>query len=421
VVRELGQELSPLEEVRAQILSWVAPLPVESCALAEAWDRVLRQDLSAADAIPPFDNSAMDGYAVRSADLSAASPGQPVALPVLGTLAAGAAGRAALEKPGAIRIMTGAPLPAGADAVVPQEITRNDGSRVLFEGPVRPGQNIRRAGSDLRPGEPALRGGERLRGPQMALAAALGRASLQVTRRPRVAIISPGDELVEPGSPLGPGRIRSSNQYALIGLLRDLGVEPVPLGIVPDRREEIRAAIKRAAEGGADGVISTGGVSAGDYDFVQAIAREEGDPGRVFKVAMRPGKPQAFARIDGIPLFGLPGNPASAVISFVVLVRPALRRMLGEARPLPERFPASFPARFSYRPGRVFFLRARLEPEPFPGPAASAGAGFRVAEVGEQDSGVLSSLARANALVELPADRGVVEPGEPFPAEWIRG
>jgi molybdopterin molybdotransferase len=330
------------------------------------------------------------------------------------TIAAGDGGGAALDPRTAVRIMTGAPVPDGADAVVPHELTSAAGERVLFEAAVREGQNIRAAGSDLRPGDVPLRAGQRLRGPQMALAASLGRGEVLVTRRARVAIISSGDELVGPGVPLLPGKIRSSNQYALSGLLEELGIEPLDLGIVPDRRDLLRAAIRRAAEGGADAVISSGGVSAGDHDHMKLIAAEEGRPGKLFQVAMRPGKPQAFARIDGIPLFGLPGNPASVVISFAVFVRPALRKMLGETPILPPRFSVRFSAPYRYRPGREMVLRARVEPDP-------GGPGLLVAEVGGQDSSLLSSLARANALVYLPGDRDLAPVGETFPAEWLHG
>jgi molybdopterin molybdotransferase len=416
MARELGHELQPIEDVRAEILSSIAPLPAETCALAESYDRVLREDVAAPAPLPPFDNSAMDGYAVRSADLAAASPARPVSLRVMSVVPAGSGEVRTLEAGAAIPIMTGAPLPSGADCVVPRELVRVEGDAVRFEETSRPGANVRRRGSDLRPGDVPLRAGQRLRGPQLALAAALRRASLVVGRRPRVAIISPGDELVEPGQEPGPGQISSSNQYALIGLLREAGAEPLPLGIVPDRRSEIRATMAGAAAAGADAIITTGGVSAGDYDFVQAIAREEGAPGRVYKVAMRPGKPLAFAVLDGIPLLGLPGNPASAVISFLVFARPILRRMLGEKQVFAERFPVRFRAPYRYRPGRVFFLRARVEPD-----APGEGGGFHVAEVGEQDSSVISSLSLANALVVLPAGRDLAPSGEEFPAEWIHG
>ncbi len=414
MIQELGYELLSLEAVQAEILSFLNPLPPEDCALAAAFNRILREDLICRDPLPPFESSAMDGYAVRAGDLGSAAPDHPVVLEVSATIMAGDREIPPLAPGSAIRIMTGATVPEGADAVVPHELTRVEGRAVRFAAPVDPGWNVRPAGGDLKPGDLPLRCGDRLRGPQLALAAALGRTHIQVARPARVAIFSPGDELVEPGEPVGPGRIRSTNQYSLLGFLLELGIEPVDLGIVPDRLDRIREVLGKAADSGADAVISTGGVSAGDRDLVQEIARNDGNPGRVYKVAMRPGKPQAFARINGIPLFGLPGNPASAIISFVVLVRPALRKLLGEARLFPERFPVYFPAPYRYKPGRTFFLRVRVEPDPTGFPAA-----FRVVEVAGQDSSLLSSFARANALVILPAERDEARPGECFPAIWI--
>jgi molybdopterin molybdotransferase len=414
MVRELGHDLIPPEEVREEILAAIRPIEAEECPLARASGRVLREGLAAGEPVPSFDSSAMDGYAVRIADLAGAAPGRPVALRVVATLPAGALRLEGVEPGTAVRIMTGAPVPPGADAVVPHELTRAAGDRVLFETPSRPGEHLRRAGADLRPGDAALAAGVRLGGPQLALAAALGRTRLRVSRRPRVAVLSTGDELVEPGAIPGPGQIRATNGIALAALIEEMGADAVDLGIAGDRRDDLRDRLRRAVREGADAIVSSGGVSAGDHDHVQAIAREEGKPGKVFKVALRPGKPQAFAVIDGVPLFGLPGNPAAAVISFVVFVRPALRKMLGELPVLPDRFPVRFEAPFRYKPGRAFVLRARAEPD-------MARGGFRVAAIGPQDSSLLSSLAQSNALIFLPGDRDAAAAGEVFPAEWIRG
>ncbi|MBI4605451.1 MAG: molybdopterin molybdotransferase MoeA [Planctomycetes bacterium] len=409
--RELGHDLVPIEEVRDRILAYLQPLGSEPVPLAQAYGRVLREDAVAAEPIPAFDNSAMDGFAVRSSDIAAAGEASPVTLRVQGGLPAGDPGGAALEPKCAIKIMTGAPVPAGTDAVVAHELTRFDAERVTFTKPSRPGQNIRPAGGDFRPGDVPLRAGAVLGGPQLAILAALGYPRARVTRPARVAIISPGNELVEPGLPCGLGKVRSSNAYSLIGLLRGAGAEPVSFGIVPDTLPDVLGVIERALDQGADAIVSTGGASAGDYDFVQAAVREAARPGHVFKVAMRPGKPQVFGLFQGRPLFGLPGNPASAIISFEVFVRPALRKMRGEAKILEEPFLVRFPFDYAYKPGRPFLLRLRVEPDP-------AG-GYRATRPGAQDSSFLSSLADANAIVFLPAEEDRVAAGELRPAIWM--
>ncbi len=412
-LRELGHELISIEEARETILSSLQPLGAETRHLSECHGAVLREETRALDLVPPFDNSAMDGFAVRIADVASASDASPITLPVSHGVPAGDPGVQPLGPRSAIRIMTGAPLPVGAEAVIPHELTRFDDAHATFTAPAKLGQNIRRAGGDLRPGDMPLRPGCVLGGPQLAILAALGCAHISVTRRLRVAIISPGNELAEPGMPLAPGQIRSSNAYSLMGLLASAGVEPLNLGIIRDTREEVLGAIRRAISGGADAIVTTGGVSAGDYDFVQAVVREHAKPGHVFKVAMRPGKPQVFGLFDGRPLFGLPGNPAASILSFEVFVRPALRKLRGETRILPELFGVRFPFDHAYKAGRVFLLRARLEPdEP---------AGFRVVRPGQQDSSFLSSLADANAIVTLPADRELIRAGECHPAFWIGG
>ena len=416
MLRELGHDLLPLEAVRETILASVAALEAESCPLGEAFGRVLRQDLVARDPVPPFDCSAMDGYAVRAADLEGASQETPMTLRVQGALAAGQAPAAALAPGACVRIMTGAPLVPGTEAVVPHELVRFDRERATFFAPVRRGQNIRAAGSDLRPSDVPLRAGVLLRGPQLALAASMGYARVEATRPLRVAVLSPGDELVDVGARPGPGKIRNSNAFSLAGALRDAGAEPIDIGIVPDAPEAILGALRRAFAAGADAAVSSGGVSAGDHDCVQAVIRAEGRPGHVFKVAMRPGKPQAFGLLDGRPVFGLPGNPAAAIISFEVFVRPALRKLRGESETVDRPFGVRFPFSDRYKTGRVFLLRARLVPDD-----AHPAGGFQVAPPGEQDSSHLASLAAANAIVFLPAQRGEVRAGEVMPAVWLGG
>ncbi len=410
--QELGHELTPYESVRERILEHVPRIESEEVGLVEARGRVLATDVVSQETIPPFDNSAMDGYALRSGDLDSASEESPITLPVDRTIAAGATGGDPLRPGHAVRIMTGAPLPPDADAVVPHELTRFTDSEVTFSRPVPAGRNVRAAGGDIRPGETVLRAGRGLGGPQIAVAATVGACGLCVARRPKVAILSPGNELVEPWDTPAPGQIRNSNAHGLSALVADDGGEPDLRGIVEDSLEAIRRSIRDAIDAGADVLLSTGGVSAGDFDFVKAVVGEDARPGMVFKTDMRPGKPQVFGLFDGVPFLGLPGNPAAAIVSYTVFVRPVLRRMLGAEPTVPEAFPVRFGEEFRYKPGRVFMLRARVE-------ASRDAGGFVFGGAGGQDSSFLSSLADANAIVRLPADRDLVRAGEHFPAQWI--
>ena len=415
-MRELGHDLISMEEVQETILAHVRAVDLEERDLASCAGAVVRQEVTAQEHLPPFDNSAMDGFGVRLADLTGVSEERPVTLPVGQLVQAGDAGDEPLATGHAVRIMTGAPVPEGVEAVVPHELTTHDEKAVTFTHAVRDGQNVRRRGEDFRPGDVAMERGIVLHGPRLGVCGTLGWARLQVSRPLRVAILSPGDELVEVGEPCGPGQIRNGNAYSLRGALAELGAEPIPLGITPDRREAVRDAISKAFENGADAIVSTGGVSAGDFDFVQAVVRDDADPAFVFKVAMRPGKPQVFGLFDGKPLFGLPGNPAASVLSFELLVRPALRKMRGETVVHEPRFGVRFPFAYKYPPGRVFLLRTRVVPD-----EDAPQGGFRVEQPGAQGSGLMRSLASANAIVVLPPDLGQVEPGDVFPAQWIGG
>ena len=412
-MRELGHDLISLEEARETMLSLIGVIDTEPCATTEAFARVLRQAVEARDLIPPFDNSAMDGYAVRAGDLVAAAEENPVTLPVAFRLQAGDAATEALEPGSAARIMTGTPLPPGAEAVVPHELTSFTDTEVTFSAPIEAGRNVRLAGGDMKPGDVPLGPGAVLGPSQLGIAATLGYVGLEVSRRPRVAIISPGDELVDIGDEPGPGKIRNSNACSLRAAVLDSGCEPLDMGIIPDNKPAISAAISAAIGRGADAFVSTGGASAGDFDFIKEVISEEAEAAHVFKVAMKPGKPQVFGLFDGRPFFGLPGNPAAAIVSFEVFVRPGLRKLQGCARILPEIFEVRFPFEQHYKPGRVFLLRTRIEP--------SAGGGYEVVRPGEQDSSFLASLARANAIVILPSEGGPVPEGETRPAFWIGG
>ena len=413
-MRELGHELISLEDARETMLSLIGEIDTETCATPEAFGRVLRQAVEARDLIPPFDNSAMDGYAVQAADLAAATEDHPVTLPVAFRLQAGEVADEPLAAGSAVRIMTGAPLPPGAEAVVPHELTKFTDTEVTFSDPIEAGRNVRPAGGDMRPGDVPLGPGAVLGPSQLGIAATLGYASLEVSRRPRVAILSPGDELVDIAEQPGPGKIRNSNACSLRAAVIESGCEPIDLGIIPDNKPAIREAISAAIERGADAFVSTGGASAGDFDFIKEVVSEDADPAHVFKVAMKPGKPQVFGLFDGRPFFGLPGNPAAAIVSFEVFVRPGLRKLQGCSRVLPEIFEVRFPFEQHYKPGRVFLLRTRVEP-------SSGGGGYEVVRPGEQDSSFLASLARANAIVVLPPEGGPVPEGATRPAFWMGG
>ncbi len=358
----------------------------EAVALAQADGRVLVDDVRATCDVPPWHNSAMDGYAV---DSTALSPGKPLA--VSQRIAAGQT-PAPLAVGSAARIFTGAPLPQGADAVVMQENCQRQGDQVIVTVPVAAGENIRRQGADIAQGSTLLTAGHRLRPQDIGLLASIGQASVMVGKRPRVALMTTGDELVEPGQPLLPGQIYNSNFYTLAALLRVLGIEPIDAGRVPDSLAETEAALRRTAQQ-ADCIITSGGVSAGEEDHVRIALQRCGELA-IWKLALKPGKPFAFGKIDNTLLFGLPGNPVSAFVTFLLLVRPALLAMMGASEcSLPERLERagfSLPASGE----RQAYLRVCLQDE--------AGE-RRLRLLAEQSSGVLSSVARADGLAIMPA------------------
>ena len=375
-----------------------APRPTRHAVvpLPDALGRVLAGTVTSPIDVPGWDNSAMDGYAVNSADLSGDRP----RLRVSQRIAAGAAG-GPLERGTAARIFTGAPLPAGADTVVIQEVCERDGHEVVIGVVPKPGANVRRVGEDIRAGGEVIAAGTRLGPAHLGLAASVGVAGLAVYPRLRVALFCTGDELVMPGSPLGPGQIYNSNQYTATGLLQALGCEVVPLGIVPDSLEATVAALADAAAR-ADLVLATGGVSVGEEDHLKPAVERLGALD-LWRIAMRPGKPLAFGRIGDTPFIGTPGNPVSLFVTFVLFARPFILRMQGREDIAPLVIPAVADFDWPKPDKRREYPRARL--------VHGADGSVRASVYPSRSSAVLSSVAWADGLVEIPEGR-VVARGE---------
>jgi molybdopterin molybdotransferase len=374
--------------------------PPEVVALRHALGRVLAADVAAPFDVPPADNSAVDGYAVRGADLS---PGAHARFRVVGDLPAGSTHAGRIGPGEALRIMTGAPVPDGADTVVPQELAVPDdppGPGVRL-GAVAPGANVRARGEDVRAGAVVLARGAVLRPQDLGLLASLGRAEAAVHRRPRVALLSTGDEVAEPGGPRRAGQIYDANRFSLAGLVEAAGGAPLDLGIVPDVREVLTARLTEAA-GTADVVLTSGGVSVGAYDLVKAVLAEVGGID-FWQVAMQPGRPLAVGQIGSTHFFGLPGNPVASMLCFLLFVRPALWKLGGRRELAPPRFTAVATEPMPKKAGRREFKRGVLR---------FAGPGWEVATTGPQGSGILSSMVAANCLIVLEEERGDVAAGE---------
>jgi molybdopterin molybdotransferase len=380
-----------VEQALETILAQIHVLGTERVEILGARGRVLAEDVVAPFNVPPHTNSSMDGYAVRSADVAGACPDHPVTLTVTGDLPAGYVAAAAINAGQALRIMTGAPLPDGADTVIMQENTKAEENRVSILQGVPAGTNIRRAGEDIKKGAVVFPAGTVLRPAHIGILSSLKRAMVSAYQRPRVAILSTGDELIDIDGELAPGKIVSSNSYSLASLVADAGGLPVMLGIARDTKEELRSRLLEGLH--ADVIISSGGVSVGDYDFVKDVLQELGADMKFWKVLMRPGQPLAFGVIGGKPAFGLPGNPVSAMVSFEQFVRPSLRKMSGHTKLFRPLFEAVAQEAVEGRPGRKFFVRCRL--------ARKDGALYATT-TGEQGSGILMSMAEATGLMIVP-------------------
>lgn len=404
-----------VDEASRRILAAFAPLPMTRVPLADACGQVLALDIVAGMNVPAFANAAMDGFAVRAADTALASRAVPVALGVIAEAAAGAVCAASVLPGTAVRIMTGAPVPAGADAVVRfEETDEGDGGRPRLPGatveiraPARPGANVRPVGEDVRIGEVVLAAGTRVRPAEVGVLAALNRVSATVHRRPRVGVLTTGDEVVDAGEPMGPGQIRNSNGPMIAAMVRRCGGEAVALGTARDREEELRERL--SGLDGLDLLLTTGGVSVGDFDLVKDVLRSAG---RIdfWHVRIKPGKPLAFGRLGGTPVLGLPGNPVAAAVAFEQFARPAIRRMLGDRLLDIPTVMAQFRGRVENRGGRRHFVRVWVTMDSSEYVARLAGG---------QGAGVLSSLARANGLMVIPEDVSAAQEGDAFPVQML--
>ncbi|MGY6501581.1 MAG: molybdopterin molybdotransferase MoeA [Acidimicrobiales bacterium] len=389
-----------LDEALSRVLHGCAPLGARRVPVGEALGLVTASPIDCSVEIPPFANTAMDGFAVVAADTRGATEQAPVVLDVVGTVAAGAPGDVPVSSGSAVRIMTGAPIPPGADAVVMVERCRplDDGARVEVLVEVETGNHVRPAGDDLRPGDRVIDAGTALTAGHLGLVAGLGLAEVDVVARPVVGVMSTGDELVEGPSELRRGQIRDSNRATLLGLVSEVGCVPVDLGIVRDTEDAIRAALVAAVDR-CDAVVTTGGVSMGDFDYVKVVLDEIGDMDWM-QVAIKPAKPLAFGTVDGTPVFGLPGNPVSCMVSFELFARPGLRRLMGHhttGRPIAT---AVAPQGIARRAdGKTHFVRVRLD--------TAADGRLHAVVAGGQGSHQLTAMAAAGGLAVVPDGAGI--------------
>lgn len=394
--------LLPFDEAQEKIFEQITPTQeTETVSVKEALGRTLGEQIISPINVPAYDNSAMDGYALQGKDLP---DNGNTTLEVIGSSFAGAPFNNAVEAGQAVRIMTGAKIPEGADTVIMQEKAEREEEQVTFssEDNHKPGENVRRAGEDMREGETVLQPGQALGAAELGMIASLGYGEISVKRRIKVAFFSTGDELCSAGEPLGDGQIYDSNRYTVFSMLNQLGVELIDLGIIRDQRELIEQAFKDAAAQ-ADVVITSGGVSVGEADFVKETLDKLGEV-NFWRIAMKPGKPLAFGKLDDAWFFGLPGNPVSAMVTFLQFVRPALNHLAGKDRVTPFRIPLRCTTPLKKRPGRLEFQRGTLTQDEN-GETVVEGAGH-------QGSHILRSMSRADCFIVLPAENGGIEAGE---------
>jgi len=404
----------PVEAALERILARVGVLGDEQVPLARALHRVLAESVVSDLDLPPWPNSSMDGYALRGADTRRASAPAPVRLTIAGRVAAGHVALRALGGGEAFRIFTGGPLPEGADSVIPQENVSVDGGAIVVSHPVKTGDFVRPRGEDMRAGEGVLERGRLLGPAELGLLAGLGRSQVRVIRRPRVGILSTGDEIVDLGWRPGPGQISNSNTYTLMAQIYEAGGDPISLGVAADRLEDIETRLRWGLD--CDLLISSAGVSVGEHDFVKAALERLGAEQHLWLVDMRPGKPIAFATIPSaskraLPVFALPGNPVSAMVTFELFARPALLRLGGHARLQRPVVRARADAHIANPGKRRGYLRVTL--------SVGEDGGYRARLTGDQSSGILRSMVAADGLAVVPGDT-TVEAGGTVPVILLR-
>ncbi|MGH7275084.1 MAG: molybdopterin molybdotransferase MoeA [Nitrospiria bacterium] len=398
-----------VDEAQKIIQDHTRPIGIERVSLPECVGRILAEDVHARRDHPPWDNSAMDGYAVRWEDVKAASPKRPVFLRIVEEIPAGYLPRRAIRKGETARIMTGAPLPEGADSVIRKEDTSEDEKGVNIFTAGEKGEYVRARGMDVTTGSFLMGRGTHLLPPHVGMLAAVGKGLVTVHRRPRVAILATGNELADLDDPLSPEKIMDTNSYAVAAQAREAGAEPILIGIAKDTPEDVKEKLAEALSAGSGGlgasdvVVSSGGVSVGKYDFVKEVYEQLGIEIKFWRVAMKPGSPLAFGTYGEKLVFGLPGNPVSSMVTFELFVRPALRRMAGAAQIYRPRALATLTEGIKKSPEKSHFLRGWVQIEDQQ---------YTVRTTGIQDSGVLSSMLAANALIILPEGRTEFHAGE---------
>ncbi len=402
-----------VEQALERILASIVPCDTESCSLAQAHERILAAPVMAALNLPPFANSSMDGYALRAAETTSAHRAAPIALRVTQDIPAGTFPQVALHAGEAARIMTGAPMPEGADAIIPVEDTNaiwseSHPDQIEIHRSVKAGDYVRPIGESIRAGETVLPAGTVLRAAEIGMLAAIGATQVSVIRRPRVVILGSGNEVAEPGQPLAPGQIYDSNGLMLAALVREAGAEPIRLPNARDTLEELRAVFQQAIAQQPDLIISSAGVSVGAADLTRQVLAELGEI-NFWRINLRPGKPLAYGTLGGIPFFGLPGNPVSAYVTFDVMVRPALLKMAHRGETMISGTALTGEAMRS--DGRRSYIRVTLRRE---------GDEWIASETGTQSSGALMSLVMADALMIIPENIQSVEVGTRLPIKWLK-